>query len=72
MEATRGQRTHCPRSLHLNIGQLSIRELSFYANSDFCVMRSVVSQSGDGEMVSTGEVIAAADGGWPLVGMQSI
>ena len=35
VEATRGQRTPCPRTLHLNIGQLSRRELSFYANSGF-------------------------------------
>ena len=51
VEATRGQRTPCPRTLHLNIGQLSRRELSLYANSDICVMVSVVSRSGDGEMV---------------------
>ena len=57
MEATRGQRIHGPRSLHLNIGQLSRRELSLYANSDFCVMRSVVSQSGDGEMVWRGRTL---------------
>ena len=35
VEATRGQRTPCPKTLHLNIGQLSRRELSLNANSWF-------------------------------------